>query len=151
MAILEKIEADFKKALGERDSQALSVLRMLKAALQNEGIAKKRESLTEADGLRILRRELKQRQESSEEWKKAGRDLEIEKEQAAIAIIEGYLPPQISEKEIKKIAEEVISNLEAQSLKDIGKVMAALMPKLEGKADGSLASRVVQDLLNTSR
>jgi len=145
--ILEKIEADFKKALRERDSQALSVLRMLKAALQNEGIAKKRESLTEADSLRILRRELKQRQESSEEWKKAGRDLEIEKEQAAIAIIEGYLPRQIGEEEVKKIAQDVINNLGAESLKDMGKVMAALMSKLGGKADGETTSRVVKDLL----
>lgn len=148
MTILEKIETDFKRALAKRDVLALNVLRMLKAALQNEEIAKKRESLTCEDVLRILRRELKQRQESAQEWKKAGRDAELKKEQAGIAIIENYLPRQISEEEVKKIAEEAISNLGAQSLKDLGKVMAALMPKLKGKADGETASRIVKDLLN---
>lgn len=151
MAILEKIEIDFKKALRERDMEALNVLRMLKAALQNEKIALKGKELADADGLRILRRELKQRQESLEGWKKAGRDFEAEKEQAAISLINNYLPSQISETELRKFAEDAIKEAGAESLKDMGKVMAILMPKLGGKADGAAASRIVKDLLSAEK
>jgi len=148
MDISEKIEIDFKNALRERDPEVLNVLRLLKAALQNEGIAKKRENLTDEDILRILRRELKQRQESLEGWKKAGREEDAKKEQEAIKIIENYLPRRISEEEVKKIAQEVISALGAQSPKDMGKVMAVLMPKLGGRTDGTQASLAVKNLLN---
>lgn len=151
MVVSEKIDSDFKQALKRRDRETISVLSILRSALKNEEIKKRRESLSEDDVLGVLRRELKQRKESQEEWYKAGRMEKEEEEQRAIKLIESYLPLSMTREEIEKIAADVIKELKAASPTDTGKVMGALMPRLEGRADGALASKIVGDLLSANK
>lgn len=151
MVVLEKIDSDFKQALKKRDRETISVLSILRSALKNEEIKKRRENLSEDDVLGVLRRELKQRKESQEEWHKAGRMEKKEEEQRAIELIESYLPLPMAREEIEKIAADVIKELKAASPADTGKVMGILMPRLEGRADGALASKIVGDLLSANK
>lgn len=151
MVVLAKIDSDFKQALKKRDREMISVLSILRSALKNEEIKKRRESLSEDDVLGVLRRELKQRKESQEEWHKVGRMEKEEEEQRAIELIESYLPLPMAREEIEKIAADVIKELGAASPADMGKVMGTLMPRLEDRADGALASKIVGDLLSANK
>ena len=151
MVVLEKIDSDFKQALKKRDRETISVLSILRSALKNEEIKKRREGLSEDDVSGVLRRELKQRKESQEEWNKVGRIEKEEEEQRAIELIESYLPLPLAREEIEKITVDVIKELGAASPADMGKVMGALMPRLEGRADGALASKIVGDLLSANK
>ncbi len=151
MVVLEKIDSDFKQALKKRDREMISVLSILRSALKNEEIKKRRESLSEDDVSGVLRRELKQRKESREEWHKVGRMEKEEEEQRAIELIESYLPLPMAREEIEKIAVDVIKELRAASPADMGKVMGTLMPRLEDRADGALASKIVGDLLSANK
>ncbi len=147
MSVLEKIDSDFKQALKNRDRETISVLSILRSALKNEEIKKRRENLSENDILGVLRRELKQRKESKEEWHRAGRIEKEKEEQRAIELVESYLPAGMTPDEIEKIARGVIKELGATSSADRGKVMGALMPRLKERGDGALVSKIVTDLL----
>lgn len=151
MVVLEKIDSDFKQALKKRDREMISVLSILRSALKNEEIKKRREGLSEDDVKGVLRGELKQRKESQEEWHKVGRKEKEEEEQRAIELIESYLPLPMAQEEIEKIAVDVIKELRATSSRDMGKVMGTLMPRLEGRADGALTSKIVGDLLSANK
>src|SRR5699024_9419857 len=129
-----------------RDKERLSVLRMIKASLQNEEISKGSE-LSGEEELTVLTREKKQRNDSLEEFKEAGRDDLIQGLEKELAIVNEYLPQQLSEEEVTAIVKETITETGASSPKDMGKVMSALMPKVKGKADGKLVSRIVKNEL----
>ncbi|GEK90648.1 GatB/YqeY domain-containing protein [Alkalibacterium kapii] len=147
MSKLDQLNQDMINAMKQKDKEKLSTVRMLKSALQTEQI-NKGEELTEEEELTILAREKKQRMESLNEFKAAGRDdlvLKLEKE---LFVVNGYLPEQLSEEEVRAIVQETISKTQASSMQDMGKVMGALMPKVKGKADGSLVSSIVKEELN---
>ncbi|MBM7620314.1 uncharacterized protein YqeY [Bacillus tianshenii] len=147
MSLLERLNTDIKQAMKDKDKEKLSVLRMVKSAIQNESIKHGRD-LTEEEELTVLSRELKQRKDSLHEFDKAGREDLVHKLQGELAIVEHYLPEQLSEEEVSAIVQQTISDVNATSKADMGKVMGALMPKVKGKADGSLVNKLVQQHLS---
>jgi len=166
MNLKEKIEEDFKKALKEKRKVEVSTLRMLKAAIFNKEKEKrykiskekpdlsgeqleKESQLRDEEVLEVVSSEIKKRKESILEFEKGERQDLVEKETKEKEILKKYLPEQLSEEEIKKLAMKVIEKIEAKEPKDVGKVMAELMPKVKGKADGILVSKIVKGLLTT--
>lgn len=147
MSLLERLNADMKQAMKDKDKTKLSVIRMIKSALQNEQIKSGKE-LTEDEVLSVLNRERKQRKDSLQEFIKAGRDDLVAAVEAELEVLATYMPEQLSEEELKKIVQQVIAETGATSKKEMGKVMSAIMPRVKGKADGALVNKLVQELLS---
>ncbi|KAB7670079.1 GatB/YqeY domain-containing protein [Bacillus sp. B1-b2] len=147
MSLLERLNNDMKQAMKNKEKDKLVVIRMIKASLQNEGI-KLGSDLSEEDELSVLSREVKQRKDSLHEFEKAGRIDLVDKVRAELQHVEIYMPEQLSEEKLSEIVKETISETGATSKKEMGKVMAALMPKVKGKADGSLVNKLVQQHLS---
>lgn len=147
MSLLDILNSDMKQAMRDKEKKKLSVIRMVKAALQNEGIHLGRE-LTTDEELTVFTRELKQRRDSFQEFSKAGRDDLSENVQEEITILTKYMPEQLSEEEIRQIVRETIAEVGASSKADMGKVMGGIMPKVKGKADGALVNKLVQEGLS---
>jgi uncharacterized protein YqeY len=148
MSLLEQLNQDMKQAMKNKEKDKLIVIRMVKAALQNEAIKLGKNELSEEEDLTVLSRELKQRKDSLQEFKNADRLDLVEKTQAEIDILVDYMPEQLSEEEVSEIVKQTISEVNASSKADMGKVMGALMPKVKGKADGSLVNKLVQQQLS---
>ncbi|AIF43389.1 MULTISPECIES: GatB/YqeY domain-containing protein [Virgibacillus] len=148
MTLLEQLNQDMKQAMKNKDKETLSVIRMVKASLQNESIKLGKDSLTEDEELTILSREVKQRKDSLQEFKSAGRDDLVEKLEREINILQEYMPKQLTTEELEAIVQSTIQEVNATSKKDMGKVMSAVMPKVKGKADGSQINKIVQKQLN---
>ena len=146
MSLLERLNSDMKQAMKNKQKEKLTVIRMVKAALQNEGI-KLQHTLTEEEELTVLAREVKQYKDSLLEFKKAGREDLVDKLQSEIQILSAYLPEQLTEEELADLIKQVISEVGATSKADMGKVMTAIMPKVKGKTDGSLVNKLVIQLL----
>jgi len=147
MSLTETLNGDLKAAMKARDKQSLSVLRMLKSALMNEKINAGHD-LTADEEVSVISRELKQRRESLSEFEKADRQDLVDGVQAEIAIVEKYMPKQLSDDEVKQIVAATIQQVGATGKGDFGKVMGAVMPKLKGQADGKLINQTVKSLLN---
>lgn len=143
----EKLEADLRQAMKNRDNVKRSVLRLLLAAIQNAEIAK-RGSLDNSDVLGIVAREVKQRNESIEAFKQGDRQDLVAQEEAEMAVLKEYLPRQLSREEVIIEARQVIEEVGAQGPRDKGKVMSRLMAQLKGKADGREINEIVTELLN---
>ncbi len=148
MSLLERLNNDMKTAMKNKEKDKLSVIRMVKAALQNEGIKLGTSELPEETELTVLTRELKQRKDSLREFSNAGREDLVNKIQTEIEILEVYLPEQLSEEDLVEIVKETVQEVNASSKADMGKVMAAIMPKVKGKADGGLVNKLVQQQLS---
>ncbi|MBO1579175.1 MULTISPECIES: GatB/YqeY domain-containing protein [Bacillus] len=146
MSLLGRLNDDMKQAMKNKQKEKLTVIRMVKAALQNEGI-KLQQTLTEEEELTVLTREVKQRKDSLLEFKKAGRDDLVDKLKSEIQILDTYLPEQLTEEELANVIKQVIADVGAASKADMGKVMSAVMPKVKGKADGSQVNKLVAQLL----
>ncbi|KLA24763.1 MULTISPECIES: GatB/YqeY domain-containing protein [Bacillus] len=146
MSLLGRLNDDMKQAMKNKQKEKLTVIRMVKAALQNEGI-KLQHTLTEEEELTVLAREVKQYKDSLLEFKKAGREDLVNKLQSEIQILSAYLPEQLTEEELANVIKRVISEVGATSKADMGKVMTAVMPKVKGKTDGSLVNKLVIQLL----
>lgn len=146
MTLLSTLNTDMKTAMRAKDKERLAVIRMLKASLQNEEI-KVGHELNADEELTILSREMKQRRDSLAEFEKAGREDLSEKVKIEIAIVENYLPAQLTDEEIRQIVAQAIADTGATSAKEFGKVMGAVMPKIKGKADGNQVNAIVKELL----
>lgn len=145
--IEKKLLEDLKTAMKEKDSVKLETIKLLRAAIKNAKI-EKGEDLTEEDIFRIIRKEIKKRTEAIELYKQGGRQELAEKEKKEKEILESYLPPMLSEEEIKKLAQEVIKETGAIDLKDMGKVMKEMMQRVKGRADGATVNKIVRELLS---
>lgn len=143
----EVIFNDMKKALKRQEKLRLSTLRMIRAAIKNAEISK-REKLNENEIIAIIASNLKKVEESLDMFIKGQRPDLADKAKKEIEIIKEYLPEQLSEEEIKKVAKGIILKFNFKSSKDIGLVMREIMPQLKGKADGKLVNKIVRDLLN---
>jgi len=143
----EKLEADLRQAMKDRDNVKRSTLRLLLAAIKNAEIAK-RGSLDNPDILGIVAREVKQRNESIEAFKQGDRQDLVAQEEAEMAILKEYLPRQLSREEVIVEARQVIEEVGAQGPRDKGKVMSRIMSQLKGKADGREINEIVTELLN---
>lgn len=146
MTLLSTLNTDMKTVMRAKDKERLAVIRMLKASLQNEEI-KVGHELNADEELTILSREMKQRRDSLAEFEKAGREDLSEKVKIEIAIVENYLPAQLTDEEIRQIVAQAIADTGATSAKEFGKVMGAVMPKVKGKADGNQVNAIVKELL----
>ncbi len=143
----EKFMNDLKVAMKGGDRKRRSVIQLVRAAIKNAEIAKQK-TLDDADVLGIISKEIKQRKESIEEFKKGNRQDLVDKEAAEMAILLEYLPEQMSREEIISAARQVIKEVNAQGPKEKGKVMQKLIPQLKGKAEGSEINEVVTGLLS---
>ena len=147
MNFLDRLNHDLKEAMRSKDKVRLSVIRMVKGAMQNEAIQFKKDMLTEDEALTVLLREVKQRKDSLQEFEKANRQDLAAKLQEELQILDEYMPEQLSEDELRKIVSQVIEETGATSKKDIGKVMSYVLPKVKGEADGGIVNKIVQQLL----
>lgn len=147
MNLTDRLAEDMKQAMKAKDKQKLSTLRMIKSSLKNEEIKLGKE-LSADDELTVLSRELKQRNDSLQEYEKAGRDDLAASERAEIAVIKAYMPEPLSDEELDRLVQETIAEVGAQSKADMGKVMGAIMPKVKGKADGSKVNKLVLKYLS---
>jgi uncharacterized protein YqeY len=147
MYLKEQIVADLTTAMKAKDATRTSTLRMLKAAIVNRQIEKGGE-LDEEELMKLLRSQAKQRRDSVEQYEKGGRQDLADKELAEISVIEGYLPQAASQEEIDEAVAAAIAETAATSVKEMGAVMKAVMPRLAGKnADGRAVSETVKKKL----
>ena len=151
----QKVQEDARNALRAGDEVKTGALRMLLAAFINKEKENPprqlagggQEPLSDEVMIQIVNSEVKKRREAIEAFEKGGRMEMAEKEKKEMEILQAYLPEQLKEDEIRELAKEAIEQVGAQSPQDIGKVMAALMPKVKGKSDGALVSKIVKELL----
>lgn len=146
-AIKDRLQEDWKTALKAKDKFKTSVISTAKAAILLVEKTDNRK-LEEDEVITILAREVKQRRESMLEFEKGNRQDLVDQCEAEIKILLEYLPQQLGEEEIKQIVKESAEEVGANSIKDMGKVMSAVRPKVAGKADGKLVSQIVKDYLN---
>ncbi len=134
MSLKEKIKDDIKQAMRDKNESRVGTLRMLSAAIQRREVDE-RIQLDDTQVIAVIEKLVKQGRESIEQYIKGGRQELADKESGEIAIFQGYLPQQLSEAEIDKLVAEAVAATGATSVKDMGKVMGALKPKLQGRAD----------------
>ena len=143
----ERILSDLVSAMKSKDKDVLSVLRMVKGAIQLEEINKKQE-LNDEDVIAVLSKQIKTRKESILEFEKAGREDLITQTQTEIDILSKYMPEQLSEEEILKVIDEAFDTIKPEKPSDMGKLMGAVTPKLKGKADMSFVSKIIKEKLS---
>jgi uncharacterized protein len=150
MTLLERVDSDLKEAMRAKDTTKLGVLRMLKSALKYAAIAKSdaEAELNDAEAAQVIRKQVKQRQDSIESFEKAGRAELVEKEKEELAILNGYLPKPMNADEISKIVRETIAEAGATSRAQMGAVMKTLQAKVAGRVDGKALSAEVQKQLS---
>jgi hypothetical protein len=146
MALEERLDNDLKKALKAGEKEKLIVLRGLKSEIKYRRIDKG-EDLTEADVVAVLASSAKKVRDSIEQFEKGGRADLVAKEKFGLAIIQDYLPEQLSEEKIRELVVEAIAETGADSPQKVGLVMKAVMPKLKGQADGKLVNRLAMEIL----
>lgn len=145
--VKERILKDIVTAMKEKDKEKLTVLRMVKGAMQLEEINKK-EELTDEDVIGIIAKQIKTRKESIVEFEKGNRQDLIDQTNAEIKILEEYMPEQLSVEEVDQIIEQVFTTVNPESMKDMGRIMKEVTPKLKGKADMSAVSTKIRNKLS---
>lgn len=150
MSLREKLISDLKDAMKAKDPVRRDTLRLIDAALKNTEIEKKKREtgLPEEEILEVIGKLAKQRNDSIKQFTDGGRPDLAEKEKVELEIIEQYLPEQMGEDEVRKVVQEVITEVNPQTPSDLGKVMGQAMAKLKGKADGNLVRKIAQEELN---
>ena len=143
----EQINKDLKEAMKAKDTQKRDALRLLNSAFKQIEVDERKE-LTDEDVIKIIQKQVKQRNDSIEQYKEAGRDDLVAKEQLEIDYYKAYLPAQLSDEELENTLKEIITQVGAASMKDMGKVMGAATKQLSGKADGKRINQTVKKLLS---
>jgi uncharacterized protein YqeY len=146
MSLQQRLDGDLKAAMKSSDSLKTSVLRMVKAAIKNKQV-EKRENLSDEEIISVLSTLTKQRRESIDLFSKGGREDLAEKERQELAVLQLYLPGQLSPEDLDRIIMEAINESSAEGVKDIGKVMRLIMPRVQGAADGKVVNQRVKELL----
>jgi len=145
--LFNKLQEEMKAAMKSGDKDKLSTIRMLISEIKKVQIDSKKE-LSDEEIISILQKYIKQRKEAYAQYEQAGRKDLAEKELKEIEIVQQFLPPPLSEEELIKIVEETIQEVSASSIKDMGKVVKAVMDKVKGRAEGSLISKIVKEKLS---
>ncbi len=151
MDLNEKFQKDLKEAMKNGDTVTVGVLRLLRTRLKEALVAKKRQDLSQEEIYRIIVSEVNKRKEAIDLFKKGGREDLAQRELKEIEVLESYLPPRLSEEELRSQAMAAIEEVGASSPKDLGKVMKVLMPRVTGRADGSVVNKIVRELLAQKR
>ena len=144
----EKIFNDYKEAMKNRDTLKSSVLSFLRAAMMNTAIEKKKKNLDDNDVIAVIKKQIKQRQDSIEQFQKGNRQDLADKEIKELGILKAYLPEELAQDEIKEIIEEAVLSTAASGIKDMGRVMKEVTVRIAGRADGKLVSDLVKERLS---
>jgi len=147
MDLNKQLTDDLKAAMKSGDKMAMETIRGLKSMLREKEIELKGD-LTDEDQMQVLSTAAKRRRESIESYREGGREDLADQEQAELRIIEKYLPEQLSEDDLRSLVEETIADTGAKTMQDMGKVMGTIMPKVRGKADGSVVQQIVREKLS---
>ncbi len=148
MNLDQRLLEDMKRSMKAKDKIRVETIRGLRAQLKNTQIMKG-EELSEDEVIQVLTNAAKKRKESIEQFKKVGREDRAEIEQQELEIIYEYLPEQLDENQIKELVDSVFDEVNPESMKDMGKVMSVIMPKVKGRADGKLVQQIVRDKLSS--
>ena len=149
MTLRDRLMEDMKQAMKDKEAGKLklSVIRMVRSAAKNVEIDRRKE-LDDNELLEVVAKEVKMRRDSLDEFRKADRPELLATLEQEIAILMEYLPEQMSEAEVRTLVIQAVADAQAASVKDMGKVMALLMPKVKGRADGKLVNTIVKELLS---
>jgi uncharacterized protein YqeY len=146
MTLIEQIEADVKESMLARDAERRDALRLILSSLRSAEKDLQR-PLTGDEELQVLQRERKRRLEAAEAFRAAGRDQQADGEEAELAILQEFMPDPISEEELERIVDDAIAETGATNIRDMGRVMADVMPQIAGRADGSAVGQLVREKL----
>jgi uncharacterized protein YqeY len=146
MSLIARIEAELKEAMRSREAPRVSTLRLTLSSLRSAEKELGR-PLHDDEELQVLQRERKRRLEAAEAFRGAGREDQAADEEAELAVIEEFMPAPISESDLERIVDDAIAETGATSLRDLGRVMADVMPQVAGRADGSVVSQLVREKL----
>jgi uncharacterized protein YqeY len=147
MNLEERLVEEMKQAMKSNEKLKLSTIRMVRSALKNKEI-ELRKKLEDEDIVKVIQAMVRKGEESVEQFQTGGRMDLVEKEKSEIEIMKSFLPQPLSQEEILKIIDQSIQETQASSLKDLGKVMKSVMPKMGGKADGKLINQLVKEKLS---
>jgi uncharacterized protein YqeY len=147
MLLEEKIMADYKEAMKARDQLRTQTLSFLRSELKYSGIDKKKDKLDDPDVIAVIKKLIKQRQDSIQQFEKGNRQDLADKEKKELEILRAYLPPELSESEVSKIVDECIAALGSVTMKDMGRIIKEVMHKTKGQADGKMVSDIVRKKL----
>ena len=146
MSLIAEIEDDLAEAMRERDAERRDALRLILASLRSAEKELLR-PLSDEEELQVLQRERKKRLEAAEAFRAAGREQQAEKEENELDVLEDYMPEPLSEDDLEEIVDNGIAEVGATSVRDLGRVMADVMPQVAGRADGSAVSQLVREKL----
>ena len=146
MSLIARLEDELTAAMKERDAPRRDALRLILSSLRSAEKELQR-PLHEDEELQVLQRERKRRVESIEAFEAAGRDEQAAKEEAELDVLEEFMPEPLSEDELERIVDDAIAEVGATSMRDLGRVMADVMPQIAGRADGSAVSQLVREKL----
>ena len=144
----DKIMEDYKQAMKDKDALKVSTLSFLRSQLKYAVIEKKAEKLNDTDAIAVIKKQVKQRQDSIAQFEQGGRNDLAEKEKKEMAILKSYLPEEMLAEELKALIQEAVKESQASGMKDMGKVMKVLLPKVAGRADSKLVSDLVKESLS---
>jgi len=146
ITIASRLDADLKEALRARDAVRTSTIRLARAAFQNAEIDRRR-PLTEAEAIEVIQREVRRRREAIEAFERGSRTDLVQREQLEMAILLGYLPPALTQEEIRQVVADVVREVGATSERDFGKVMGQVMRRVAGRTEGRAVEQVVREAL----
>ena len=146
MSLIARLESELKEAMVARDAERRNTLRLILASLRSAEKELQR-PLHDDEELQVLQRERKRRTEAAEAFRAGGREEQADTEERELAVLEEFMPEPLSEEELEEIIDDVIAEVGATSMRDIGRVMADVMPQVAGRADGSAVSQLVREKL----
>jgi uncharacterized protein YqeY len=146
MSLIARLEGDLTAAMKERNAERRDALRLILSSLRSAEKELQR-PLSDEEELQVLQRERKRRLESIEAFRAGGRDAQAAAEEAELAVLEEFMPEPLSEEELERIVDDAIAEVGATSIRDLGRVMADVMPQIAGRADGSTVSQIVREKL----
>ena len=150
MDLNEKLSEDQKAAMKSGDTLKTGVLRLLRTRIKERAV-EKRDDLSDSEIFKVIMSEVKKRQEAVDLFEKGGRGDLAERDKKEIEILKSYLPPMLSDEELKTLILEAIKEAEAKTPQDLGRVMKVLMPKVTGRTEGSKVNKLVKDLLTPKK
>lgn len=148
MSLQERINEDLKVYMKSKDTFKLGVVRMVKGAVQLEKINLKKEELSDEEIIKLISKQIKMRKDSIAEFTKAGRDDLVQQNEKEIEVLKEYMPEEMSEEEVINIINEAISSTGASNIKEMGKVMREVTPKVSGRFDMGRVSSIIKEKLN---
>ena len=146
MSLIVRLEAELKQAMADREAERRDTLRLILSSLRSAEKELQR-PLHDDEELQVLQRERKKRTEAAEAFREAGREEQAQGEERELAVLEEFMPEPLSEDELEEIVDDAIAEVGATSMRDIGRVMADVMPQIAGRADGSAVSQIVREKL----